>query len=182
MFDRGPLDLHRLVAVAILLAGLPHPLPVGLQDRVRLNGKQGRGEIGYSPPRAPEPIVVRSLADVQRILENARSLRRTPRTALDLDAVSSRDAARIQTRINLHAADCGCNAGSVTGAVALLAYAAYILVSVGSPVQWASQHLLVGTTVVIGSALAGKAFGIVHARLQLVGELERLPDQLSGAG
>lgn len=71
--------------------------------------------------------------------------------------------------------------------MALLAYAGYLLVSVGTPFHWAFQHLLVGTTVVIGSALVGKAFGIVRARLQLVGELERLRDQLllatrSGAG
>lgn len=170
---------------------------------MRLSGTQGRGVLEYSPPRAPlvadpmrrgrrsrkppEPVVVRSLADVQGILENARSFRRTPRTALDLDAVSTREAARVQARINLRAAECGCNAGSVSGAVALLAYASYLLVGVGSPGHWSFQHLLVGTTVVIGAALAGKAFGIVRARLQLVGELERLRDQLllatrSGAG
>ncbi len=136
----------------------------------------------FSEPTRPASgrsvLVLRTLADVDDMARKARSLFNSPRASLDVEGLSAGEARERETRLNLYAANCGCNSGSVTASLGLLGYLAFLAITFGSPAEWRLEHLVWGAAVFLIAALTGKAFGVLRARAQLLGELERLRARL----
>ncbi len=97
---------------------------------------------------------------------------------MHLVGITPDEAALLGTRLNLHAANCGCEAGSVVSSLVVVGYAGYLGLARGWPTNWGVRDLLVGVAVLLAAALVGKALGILLARVHLVHELERLLERL----
>jgi hypothetical protein len=123
-------------------------------------------------------IVLRTLADLDALRRNRRVVLAGPRTELALGTLPSDDARAIEARLNAHASNCGCNTGSIVASLALLAYAAYLVIAQGGPSQWRLSDAWWGFAVLVVAAAAGKGLGVIHARASLLGELRRLRRRL----
>jgi hypothetical protein len=126
-----------------------------------------------------DPVVVlRTPADMDRLLSLSRWPRGVPRIALHVDAIDEDEVEVLETILNMHASNCGCTVGSVAASLSAVAYVAYLLVAVGWPSDWRPGHLLQGIVVLVIAGAVGKIAGVVRARFQLAGELDRLRQRL----
>ena len=78
--------------------------------------------------------------------------------------VATRDEPDLAWPLGGEAAPCGCASAAVAGSAGFLGYVGYLLVAEGAPSHWGSPDLLWGSLIVLGTAVAGKAFGLMRGR------------------
>lgn len=135
-------------------------------------------------PHEPRlPLVLRTTADVERLLANSRHVRKLPPSGLKI-AIAGLDAsmaANLSASIDTYVKACGCAAGGAFALVSLAAMAASLglLISQRGP-RWSDLPLLVlGVLLALLFGGLGKLFGLVLARWRFESRCRRVIRVLS---
>lgn len=103
-----------------------------------------------------------------------RRVARGARVRVAIDGMSDAEHALWEARINRHARACGCELGTIFAALAIVAYAAYVLGARDTArLDWLPA-LGVGLLVVGSAAALGKTVGLGYARIRLASLLSAL--------
>jgi hypothetical protein len=119
--------------------------------------------------------------DVQSFLVESRLLfhpLQVARASVQLPGLSARETSDLEVRLNVELRECGCNSGSVWGAIGILVYCALTWVFVGGPSAWRWKHLPIGIVFALAAAVVGKLFGRLRARIRLSRKLQWLLEDL----
>jgi len=122
-------------------------------------------------------INLQSPADIERLLERSRNLfvpLRIHQINVMFDGPSAKELKETEIRLNAKLHECGCQEGSIAGAVGLLAYVALLLVQVGWSAAWRWKYVGLGVGFCFVMAMLGKAVGLLRARRRLIRQLEFL--------